>query len=118
MKIQAYNAPEFVRHLQVLSKLAGLDHPYPFDLYEKLRKLEQQANHIRTMECNGDIGYETSEAKLDKILTKVQALLPNAKTLFINGDPRGYTLKLKESEAIEIGIYRDWGGYGIIAPEY
>lgn len=36
---------------------------------------------------------------------------------FINTDPRGYALKLNfGGERVE-GVYTDWGGYGIIAPD-
>ena len=118
MKIEAKNAPQFVRHLGVIAKLAGVDYPYPFDIYAKLSRLEARANRICTHECNGTIDPDKAEKQLDKILEKVKELLPNAKTLFINGDPRGYTLKLKEEEARELGIYQDWGGYGIIAPSF
>jgi len=118
MKIQAKNAPEFVRHLGIIAKLARTDHPYPFEIWEKLCRLEQQAHHITTMECNGDIQPDIAEIKLSKIEAKVKALLPNVRTLFINGDPRGYALKIKEEEAVELQMHRDWGGYGIIAPEY
>ena len=38
---------------------------------------------------------------------------------FINTDPRGYALKLNITaiEQAKYDIYRDWGGYGILAPE-
>ncbi len=39
--------------------------------------------------------------------------------VFFNGDPRGYTLKIRDEYAREhqLKIHRDWGGYGIIAPD-
>lgn len=35
--------------------------------------------------------------------------------VWFNGDPRGYALKvdLRDGET----LHRDWGGYGIIAPD-
>jgi hypothetical protein len=39
--------------------------------------------------------------------------------IFANGDPRGYALKIR-SEYVKnnnLDIHRDWGGYGIIAPD-
>lgn len=41
------------------------------------------------------------------------------KKLFVNRDPRGYALKLKlaTNESYQLGIYTDWGGYGILCPE-
>lgn len=119
MKIEATNAPAFVRHLQLLSKLSTEEHaaPYPHDLYTKLRFLEARAHRITTAECNGTIDEDKASKQLNKIKEQVNKLL-KVTTLFINGDPRGYALKLKESEAKELGIYQDWGGYGILAPEF
>jgi len=118
MKIAAINAPKFCRHLENLSRLGGLAAPYPFDLYSKLKRLENRANRICTEDCNGDISSEWADVLLSRIEAKVKDLLPLAKTVFINRDPRGYSLKLKEDEASAIGIYQDWGGYGILAPEF
>ena len=39
-------------------------------------------------------------------------------SLFINGDCRGYALKLEDDVARDLAIYKDWGGYGIIAPDF
>ena len=118
MKITATSAPAFVRHLENLSKIAGLDHPYPFDLYEKLVRLERKANRLCVLDCNGEIDGKKCEKQLEKIKNKVRELLPGLKTFFINGDPRGYSLKISESEAKEHSMYQDWGGYGILAPEF
>ena len=38
--------------------------------------------------------------------------------MFINRDPRGYALKLTEEFSKDKRIYKDWGGYGIIAPDF
>lgn len=41
--------------------------------------------------------------------------------VFVNGDPRGYTLKIDDKykdKMHKAGVYRDWGGYGIIAPDF
>lgn len=116
--IKQHNAPAFTKHLQTLSKLAGLDYPYPFQLFNTLVRLERKANRLNTMECNGEGNPEQIEKQLNKIEEKVKKLLPNVTTFFINGDPRGYSLKIKETEAKELGMYSDWGGYGILAPEF
>jgi hypothetical protein len=79
--------------------------------------------------CNG---FYEQEAELFKIEEKLKALLdPHQNVLikkqinaiFINHDPRGYSLKL-DTETIkyfeELGEefpHRDWGGYGILAPD-
>jgi hypothetical protein len=50
------------------------------------------------------------------------AAIRNAKPLvpvFINRDPRGYQLKIKDDwmTANNADLERDWGGYGLLAPE-
>ena len=39
--------------------------------------------------------------------------------VFVNRDPRGYALKIEDEyvRANGLQIHRDWGGYGILAPE-
>ena len=117
-KINAHNAPAFCKHLQTLSQLAGLDYPYPFELFKTLQRLERKANRLTTALCNESPDTEKIEKQLDKIADKVRKLLPNAKTFFINYDPRGHALKIKEEERTALGMWSDWGGYGIICPEF
>jgi hypothetical protein len=40
--------------------------------------------------------------------------------MFINRDPRGYSLKIDDEYCREhkLNIHQDWGGYGIIAPDF
>ena len=38
--------------------------------------------------------------------------------IFLNLDPRGYALKIDDQDARALDIYKDWGGYGIICPEF
>lgn len=118
-KIKAVNAPALVRHLETISKLSTKEHeiPFPFDLLGELYKLDKKAHRITTAQCNGEGNKEQQEKQLNAILTKVNSLL-KVKTAFINGDPRGYALKIEAEAAKELGIYTDWGGYGILAPEF
>lgn len=40
--------------------------------------------------------------------------------VFLNGDPRGYALKIEDNwmrARPELRLHSDWGGYGILAPE-
>jgi hypothetical protein len=53
---------------------------------------------------------------LENIEKAVKKLLPGVEGFFINGDPRGYSLKIKEKIYPE--LHQDWGGYGILAPEF
>ena len=119
----------------------------PINLCKKLRRLENKAHRITTQLCNGfpehllhldnEVLEDYSkhlEVKLCRIEGKVRDYLwanqPKLKknfkkinAIFINGDPRGYALKL-DTETIkyfeELGEdfpHKDWGGYGIIAPD-
>lgn len=121
-KITAHNAPAFCRHLTTLNSLSADPNggPYRFDLYQQLKRLENKANRICTAYCNGDGDEAKQDKQLEAIKTKVLQLLPNlpADTFFINRDPRGYSLKVREGKAKELDLYRDWGSYGILAPEF
>jgi hypothetical protein len=95
----------------------------PVKLCKKLRTLELKASALTLDACNtgNDHGLE-----LVNILGKVKAVLfPNEienrdlyLAVFINGDPRGYALKIKSEYCVDKRIERDWGGYGLIAPDF
>lgn len=92
----------------------------PVDLCKKLKRLETKATGLTTAYCNGTV--EDIEDALDKILDKVDGILKfrsKGIPVFINRDPRGYALKIDDGyiRASNINIHRDWGGYGIIAPD-
>jgi hypothetical protein len=130
-------------HGEGLIRFFGLDPNLvdPIDLCKKLRRLENKAHEITTQLCNGfpELDHESQEdhiaeleIKLCRIEGKVQDLLESYQrprqfkkinAIFINHDPRGYALKL-DTETIEyfeeLGEdfpHKDWGGYGIIAPD-
>lgn len=94
----------------------------PIKLCKKLHTLEMQASRLTLDECNTGNSHHV---ELCKILTKVKKILFPAKinnrelylAVFINGDPRGYALKIKSEYCVDKQIYRDIGGYGIIAPD-
>lgn len=120
MKIEARNAVTLVNHLKNLdSMLIESPGPYPFTVYEELVKLENRANQICTKQCNGEGDENKLERSLEKIEKRVKSIFKPefAEAIFINGDPRGYSLKMKEYKAKETGLYQDWGGYGILAPK-
>ncbi len=113
-------------HGENLKKLFGLPiDTDPIKLCKQLRQLEAQATVLTTKDCNEGTD---STADLVRISRKAKLLLmPNPDTIdpllwkavFINGDPRGYALKIDDTYVRETGnnIYRDMGGYGIIAPD-
>lgn len=124
-KIEMYKNIE--RHGANLNKIfnTGLDN---VKLCKKLRRLEIKAAYYTTLECNTGDDYH---AEICKILTAVKKILfPTAESqfankdlylkIFINRDPRGYALKIKNDYVREhnLNIYKDWGGYGILSPDF
>lgn len=118
-KIKAINALSYVRQLEALNKmLKDSPGPYPFSVLSDLFRLEQKAHRITVLQCNGE-STPMQDKQLETIKNKVRAMFKPefANAFFINGDPRGYALKIRETEARKVGLYLDWGGYGILAPE-
>jgi hypothetical protein len=109
----------------------GLD---PVVLCKKLRRIEGSAHKLAEDACNGydqrgvvidfeSLAYTKRETQLKDRLA--QTLGDTWMTLdrlgvFINLDPRGYALKIDDESmrAHNLELYRDWGGYGILAPEF
>lgn len=108
--------------------------PDPVKLCKKLRRLEAQAAAIGLRMCNGpEFEREEEPDELcEAILAKVDALLGFTAAgvpVFVNRDPRGYALKIEDEWMSEAKgrdefydtparrLHRDWGGYGILAPD-
>lgn len=104
----------------------------PGTLCRKLRRLEAKAAAIALRLCNGpefEGGYDEVDRLTDSILVQVTTLLGNHEPndqlhepivpIFINRDPRGCALKIRETWMNEHNpkLEKDWGGYGLIAPE-
>src|SRR5437763_1242662 len=122
MKINIDNVHSYVNHLNTIKKLSGAENDYDAaNIYQQLCRLESKAHRLAEIACNTG---EDTEDQDEKILNRVKQLLPYAKDIFINGDPRGYALKVRSEEAKRlrdsdnINIYQDFGGYGILAPEF
>jgi hypothetical protein len=88
-------------------------------LCKKLFRLETKAHKLSTDYCNGLIDCDVWEIKSKEILNKVSKILNcNTNNLFVNGDARGYALKIDDDFVKDKSIYKDWGGYGILAPDF
>lgn len=99
----------------------GLD---PVELCKKLRRLENKAHELSTKWCNGIIEQPEWDLLTNQVLYKVYKILNlvgeiEQSLIFINGDVRGYALKIDDDfiKRNDVEIHRDMGGYGIIAPE-
>ena len=143
MKIEARNAYAYIQHIKLLAYLSGKEEPQDLRNYAysvtgeeictKLRRLEARAHRLAELECNGEMSEEKAEKQAAAIEKQVRNLLPRLahydnngvkSNFFINGDPRGYALKMHEKAAGMLeGItgkrpYTDWGGYVILCPEF
>jgi hypothetical protein len=109
----------------------------PVELCKKLIRLERKAHHATTcllntntlhlLELNRLTGYnvkQTTEEEQEKFFNAIEKQLvkilgEKAKDLvYINFDARGYAIKIKSEKAKDLNIHKDFGGYGIIAPEF
>lgn len=86
----------------------------PVALCKRLRRYETRANNAAVKYCNGEIESGAWEAESVRTATAVNALLGDDR-VWVNGDPRGYALKIDLADGEQ--LHRDWGGYGIIAPD-
>ena len=97
----------------------------PIKLCKSLRRLESTAQAIQ--ETHGEGFYKLAAAQEAALMVKLKALLMPAATpeeflkfgIFLNTDPRGYALKIPD-ELVKVSgwtIHKDWGGFGIIAPD-
>lgn len=108
----------------------------PIVLCKKLRRIETKASHVSTCLCNTNTmhllelnrftGYDvkqSSEDEQDKFFDSIRKQVikilgkQSEDVFFINHDPRGYALKLKSEFVADKKIHKDWGGYGILAPD-
>jgi hypothetical protein len=95
-------------------------------LSKKLFSLENKAHRLALDYCNGTYHGTDYDGETDEkvILDKVNALLVNIQKehvpVFLNYDARGYALKIRSEyvQAHNLEIYKDWGGYGILAPDF
>jgi len=97
----------------------------PVKLCKKLFSLEVKAHKLAEDYCNGvnNVDSETWEPLTDKILEQIDKFTGfknKGIPVFVNGDARGYALKIDDEyvRANNIKIHKDWGGYGIIAPDF
>lgn len=93
------------------------------DLCKKLRRLELKAHRLAEDYCNGTVETDEYELLREKILASVDKILNYSEPdipVFVNGDPRGYALKIRESwmEENAVKLHTDWGGYGILSPDF
>jgi hypothetical protein len=95
----------------------------PVKLCKRLRIIERAANRAALDYCNGVIEAEQIDAIEEKVLARLDKIInyrAQGIPVFFNRDPRGYALKIDDEyvRGNNLNIPRDWGGYGIIAPDF
>lgn len=97
----------------------------PIELYKKLHRIESYAHRLAEDSCNWlsmeSPEFDNREKDIIKRLRNVLNLCTLEEfSIFINFDPRGYALKIKDDYVREhnLNIETDWGGYGILAPDF
>ena len=98
----------------------------PAELYRKLRRIEARIHRMAIMACNAPDIDSWCERRIEAASARARALLGDrpvdadgvgAARWFVNTDPRGYALKVFDTDPASQYLNRDMGGYGIIAPE-
>ena len=114
---------QITKHGFDLARIFNLDSSRPVTLCKRVHRLEVKAHYLAEVLCTRQI-EEEEEEKQDKSILKSLDKILNFKAqnipVFLNKDPRGYALKIDDAYVREhkLDIYHDWGGYGIIAPEF
>lgn len=116
-----------LRHAAALAELFPNATKSGLDLCRALRRIEARASRAAVDYCNGDLREgQWSDAKVRATTSLIKILRPHVRVysaLYINGDPRGYALKLDDeftrehNRTAKTPIHTDWGGYGILAPD-
>jgi len=110
------------RHIENLGKLFNLDYNDAEGLYRSLRRIETKLNRIYEVACERELWPQETEVKT-RLKERAKKLTKNANGLIFNSDPRGYSIKIDDQVNRElrnqgINLYSDWGGYGILAPDF
>jgi len=117
-KEEMYN--QIDQHGQRLNNLFNTDLDN-IALCKKLFRLEKRAHRYAEDYCNGNIDHELFGEASSIILEQVALILrTDESNIFINSDPRGYAIKFTTeftNDNID-NMWRDMGGYGIVAPDF
>ena len=92
----------------------------PVKLCKRLLRRERFCRQVAVDYNNGVCTLEAAEKATDANFAAVRKLLgKRGPAIFRNWDSRGCFFKIDDKEAATCpGIYRDMGGYGLIAPTF
>ena len=128
MKAKERMNERIYQHGENLNRIFNLNED-PDKLARRIHRLEVKAHKLATDYCNGENGVTTGnwDEKTEPILKAVRKILncTDSFPIFINGDARGYALKIRSEYMKKCShingykeLHKDWGGYGILAPEF
>lgn len=98
--------------------------------WQQIQKLEKEVNAFAEKRCSVYIEQNVITKKKANFIKKIKSLFDKdaeiLQYIIINGDPRGYGLKiddnyvwdLREKTDGKINIFTDLGGNGILAPNF
>ena len=116
---------KILEHLQNLENVANCYSDFTIRLtmtqYRKLRHYEVALHRLNEQYCNGEISDEEFCRFCEKYTLKTKLILGADFPLYVNGDPRGMSLKvLLDSDKIGnetyLRFFKDFGNYGLVAP--
>lgn len=94
------------------------------DMMHRLCTLERTLHRHAELACSvplSDTQERHHERKSDQAIEEIETMMPKlAGKVFVNGDPRGWALKIDDAHKDLINdsrIARDWGGYGLLSPD-
>lgn len=119
MKANKFN--QINNHVNNLIARYGALAVSPEMLWRVVRRAECRMNRLAELDADGRLKagrWEEEEARALRCIIRCFADPEKiTRELWVNGDPRGYALKLG-NDMRGTGIETDWGGYGILAPEF
>ena len=117
---QARLHAQIVGHGEALKEIFGLDIS-AYELCKRLRRIENRAHREAEAYCNGEMDTDAYEAARYKTMRQCDLLLEFTKKgipVFVNSDPRGHSLKVRDDFPCTVKIHRDGGNYIILAPNF
>lgn len=126
MKIDTRNVRAYVNQCAALQMIAAGNKltdgrgytPEGGPIYTRLRRLEMKARRMAEAECNGTLPEGAWEKFVETTTRTIERIFGGpVPGFFVNGDPRGYALKI-DPEKVPVGMSTDWGECGILAPEF
>lgn len=114
-----------MKHLDNLGNILGIKDELLKVCFKSLKDIEHSGHKIAEKYCNGEIDSTQIEELERKLKNNLLSTLKYAKQEVVNNiqfnwDPRGYFLKINDDYVRhnKLMITTDFGGYGIICPEW